>query len=59
MNLYGLIKDLHIVAVTAFITWVVGRALIRPRLLRLETSTSWANSSGWKGTMNTSCCQSS
>lgn len=36
MNLYGLVKVLHILAVTAFISGVVGRALIRARLLRLD-----------------------
>ena len=36
MNLYGLVKVLHILAVTAVISGVVGRALIRARLLRLD-----------------------
>jgi uncharacterized membrane protein len=36
MNLYGLVKVLHILAVTAVIAGVVGRALIRARLLRLD-----------------------
>ncbi len=36
MNLYGLVKVLHTLAVTAFISGVVGRALIRTRLLRLD-----------------------
>ena len=36
MNLYGLVKVLHLLAVTAVIAGVVGRALIRARLLRLD-----------------------
>ena len=36
MNLYNLIKVLHILAVTAVIGGVVGRALIRARLVRLD-----------------------
>ncbi len=36
MNLYGLVKVLHILAVTAVIAGVVGRALIRARLVRLD-----------------------
>ncbi len=36
MNLYGLVKVLHILAVTAVIAGTVGRALIRARLLRLD-----------------------
>ncbi len=36
MNLYDLVKVLHILAVTAFISGVVRRALIRTRLLRLD-----------------------
>ena len=36
MNLYVLVKVLHILAVTAVIAGVVGRALIRTRLLRLD-----------------------
>lgn len=36
MNLYGLVKVLHILAVTAVISGVVGRALIRARLVRLD-----------------------
>ena len=36
MNLYGVIKVLHILAVTAVIAGVVGRALIRARLVRLD-----------------------
>jgi uncharacterized membrane protein len=36
MNLYSLIKVLHILAVTAVIAGVVGRALIRARLVRLD-----------------------
>ena len=35
MNLYSLVKVLHILAVTAVIAGVVGRALIRARLVRL------------------------
>jgi uncharacterized membrane protein len=36
MNLYSLVKVLHILAVTAVISGVLGRALIRARLLRLD-----------------------
>lgn len=36
MTLYGLVKVLHILAVTAVIAGVVGRALIRARLVRLD-----------------------
>ena len=36
MTLYSLIKALHILAVTAVIAGVVGRALIRARLVRLD-----------------------
>ena len=36
MNLYGLVKVLHILAVMAVIAGTVGRALIRARLLHLE-----------------------
>jgi uncharacterized membrane protein len=36
MNIYNVIKVLHILAVTAVIGGVVGRALIRARLLRLD-----------------------
>lgn len=36
MNLYSLVKVLHILAVTALIAGVVGRALIRARLVRLD-----------------------
>ncbi len=36
MNLYGLVKVLHILAVTGVIVGVVGRALIRVRLLHLD-----------------------
>jgi uncharacterized membrane protein len=36
MNLYGLVKVLHILAVSAFISGVLGRALIRVRSLRLD-----------------------
>ena len=36
MNFYSLIKVLHILAVTAVIAGVVGRALIRARLVRLD-----------------------
>ena len=36
MNLYGLVKVLHLLAVTAVIAGVVGRALIRARLVRLD-----------------------
>lgn len=36
MNLYSLVKVLHLLAVTAVITGVVGRALIRARLVRLD-----------------------
>jgi hypothetical protein len=36
MNLYGMVKVLHILAVTAFISGVVGRALIRARLVCLD-----------------------
>ncbi|GAC1390756.1 MAG: hypothetical protein NVSMB38_09390 [Ktedonobacteraceae bacterium] len=36
MNVYNLIKVLHILAVTAVIGGVVGRVLIRARLLRLD-----------------------
>ena len=36
MNFYSVIKVLHILAVTAFVAGVVGRALIRARLVRLE-----------------------
>ncbi len=36
MNLYGLVKVLHILAVTAVISGVVGRTLIRARLVRLD-----------------------
>ncbi len=36
MNLYGIVKVLHILAVMAVIAGVVGRALIRARLMRLD-----------------------
>ena len=36
MNLYSLIKVLHILVVTAVIAGVIGRALIRARLVRLD-----------------------
>ena len=36
MNLYSLVKVLHILAVTAVISGVLGRALIRARLVRLD-----------------------
>ena len=36
MNLYGLVKVLHILAVTAVIAGTVGRAMIRARVLRLD-----------------------
>ncbi len=36
MTLYGLVKVLHLLAVTAVIAGVVGRALIRARLVRLD-----------------------
>ena len=36
MNIYNVIKVLHILAVTAVIGGVVGRALIRARLVRLD-----------------------
>ncbi len=36
MNLYGLVKVLHILVVTAFISGVVARALIQAHLLRLN-----------------------
>ena len=36
MTLYGLVKVLHILAVTAVISGVVGRALIRARVVRLD-----------------------
>lgn len=36
MNLYNIIKVLHILAVTAVISGVVGWALIRARLVRLD-----------------------
>ena len=36
MNLYSLVKVLHILSVTAVIAGVVGRALIRARLVRLD-----------------------
>jgi hypothetical protein len=36
MNLYSVIRVVHILAVTAFVAGVVGRALIRARLVRLD-----------------------
>src|SRR5215469_17282590 len=36
MNLYSLVKVLHLMAVTAVIAGVVGRALIRARVVRLD-----------------------
>ncbi|SRR6266702_593298 len=36
MNLYGLVKVLHLLAVALLIAGVIGRALMRARLLRLD-----------------------